>query len=292
MTTLMIERELLKTHRLVKVSAQGTVLWSIDLEASMTRPAIGKDSVYFIHGPCYKTSKGSSKMLSFARHKLCDGSKVFDVPIAPELQAHRKIQDLDRSLLLSGNECMASWRKNSNGDVYIFSTSSGQLLKTIEQYRIRNPPLLQSVVPSLHTPGFWITNSRTTKLTTYDEVSGSFSDVDFYYVDEKPFPHSGSTTFDGNHSVFLRIVHAAVDWYASDHNGTNPFGQFAISPTEGTATVTLPGRSKREAKRRDFELEVPWKLDEEDFFGMMNDYLIYQSPKNESLILVDFWPTW
>ncbi len=292
MTTLMIEGKLLKNHRLVKVSAQGTLLWSIDLNVSMTRPAIGKDSVYFIHGPCYKTSKDSSKMLSFARHKLCDGSKVFDVPIPPELQAHRKIQDLDRSLLLTGNECLASWRKNANGDVYIFSTSSGQLLKTIEQSRIRNPPLLQSVVPSLDTPGFWVTTSRTMKLTTYDEVPGSFSDVDFYYVDKDPFPHSGSITFDGNHSVFLRTVHSYVDWCTSRNNGPNPFGQFAISPTLGTATVTLPGRSKREGKRREFELELPWELDEEDFFGMMNDYLIYQSPKHEFLVLVDFWPTW
>lgn len=105
--------------------------------------------------------------------------------------------------------------------------------------------------------------------------------------------------FDGDRSVFIRTLHDPVDWGARDNGRTNPFAQSAISPgevdlesPEGTITVTLPGRSKTDGKRRELELELPWELEEGDFFGMINDYLIYQSPRNELLVLVDFWPVW
>ena len=46
MTTLLVDHTLTGTHRLSRISAQGTVLWSVELNAYMSRPAIGKDSVY------------------------------------------------------------------------------------------------------------------------------------------------------------------------------------------------------------------------------------------------------
>ena len=302
MTTLLIRETLRGTHRLRRISAQGTVLWSVDLDGIMTRPAIGKDSVYFIHGPCHRTSRDRYKMLSFAKYNLYDGSKVFDVAMPPETQAKRKIQDLDRTLELTRNECWASWRRNSRYEVYFFSTSSGQLLKTSYEPRSVPPRLLESTSPSLQTAGFWITTSHTIELTTNDEVPGYLSDAKFYfYVDDKSHSSSSPIAFDGNHSVFLRTLHAPVGLGARDTDRANPFAQFAISPievvsaieltsAEGAATVTLPGQS--DGKRRDFELELPWELEEGDFFGMMDEYLIYQSPKNEFLVLVDFWPAW
>lgn len=203
MTTLLVKDTLEQSHQLRRISAQGIVLWSVDLEAFMTGPAIGKDCVYFIHGPCDQDDFRNREM-SFAKHRLCDGSVVFDVTMPPETQIHRKISDLDRSLVLTGNECLASWRRQSRGDVYIFSTSTGQLLKTLNQPRsIRSSPLLQSIVPSFHTSGFWTTASRAVKITTYDEISKSFSDVEHYYVIEDSLHDPNSMVFDGNHSFAL-----------------------------------------------------------------------------------------
>lgn len=303
MTTLSIKQKLEETHRLTRISARGAVLWSVDLDASMSRPAIGKDSVYFIRGPCHKTSNDSCKKLSFAKHRLCDGSKIFDVTMPSETQANGKIPDLDRSLVLTGNESLASWTRHAPGALYIFSTSSGQLLRTMDRHRTRHSPLLQSVAPSSHTTGFWTTTAHYVILTMYDEASGSFKDFKHYYADGDLHYVASPMAFDGNRFVFLRTLHSPMGWGTRDNARADPFSQFAISPAElasanglespeGSATVTLPGRSKADGKRRELELELPWELEEGDFFGMMNDYFIYQSPKNEFLILVDFWPIW
>ena len=287
--------------QLRRISAQGNVLWSVDLEASIIRSAIGKDSVYFIHGPWYEDDSRTRK-ISFAKHRLCDGSKVFDVILPPERQAHGKILGSGKPVLTE-NECLVLWKRNAWGELYIFSTASGKLLRTMDGPRNRNPPLLQSVAPSFHMAGFWTTTARYVTLTKYDEASGCFSDSEYYYADGDLHHDTSPMAFDGNHSVFLRTLHAPVGCGARDSSRLNPFAQFAVSPAElastnglespeGTATVTLPARSKADGKRRDFELALPWELKEWDFFGMMNDYLIYQSIENEFLVLVDFWPVW
>ena len=292
-----------QTHQLRRISARGSVLWSIDLEANMTRPIIGKESVYFVHGPCLEDDVRECKM-SFAKHRLCDGSIIFDVTMPPETQIHKKMLELDGSLVLTGNERLASWGRISRGDVYIFSTSTGQVLKKIDQPRSRKfSPLLQSVVPSTHTAGFWTMTHRATILTSYDETSDSFSEVQHYQLDGGRTYDPPFITFNGDHSVFLRILHNEVGHMARDSGRTNHFSQLAILPTalaseselessNSTVPVTLPGRTKADGKRREFELELPWEFKEGDFFGMMNDYLVYQSREHEFLVLVDFWPVW
>ena len=84
---------------------------------------------------------------------------------------------------------------------------------------------------------------------------------------------------------------------AVDIDRSDSFGQFAVLPTETVAIrglhsakhraiVTLPGRSTTDEKRRDPEVALPRELKKADFFGMMNDCLIYSSLKNESLVLL------
>ena len=78
---------------------------------------------------------------------------------------------------------------------------------------------------------------------------------------------------------------------------SDPFGQFAVLPTEIASTrglhsikymvvVTLPGRLTADVKRRDLEVVLPRELEEVDFFGMTHGCLIYSSLKNELLVLL------
>ena len=305
-TTSLIEDILSQSQQLRKISARGTVLWSVNLEAAMTRPAIGKDNVYFIHGPhCQEDTR--TRQMSFAKYRLCDGSMVFDVTMPSEFQSHWKIQEINQSMVLTEDETLAVWKYKSCNEVNIFSAESGQHIVTRNWVNYKNGPLFQTVLPSCHTAaGFWTTKTRSVHLTTYNPVSRSFLDVNSYIIGGNSLNEPRSMAFDGNHSIFLRTCNASgadVGEGAKASGTLNPFTQFAVlklalasiyglNSAKATAVVTLPGRSKADGKRRDFELELPWQMEEGDFFGMMNEYLIYQSPKNEFLVLVDFWPSW
>ena len=298
MTTMLIKDTAKKTHQLRRISARGSVLWSVDLESTMTRPVIGKDSVYFLHGPSL-ADDARERQMSLAKHRLCDGSIVFDVTIPSDIPIHRKMLDFDGSLLLTGNERLISWGRISRSDVHIFSTSTGEDLRTIRQVSNKKySPLLQGIIPSTRTAGLWITKERTVRF--YDETSGSFSEVQRYKLDEGGTNDPPFVTFDGDHSVFLRVLHHGLGHGAAR---TNSVAQLAIVPTarasdsgsewsDPSVPITLPGRTKADGKRRDLELELPWTFKKGDFFGMVNDYLVYHSRELEYLVLVDFWPVW
>ena len=217
----------------------------------------------------------------------------------PESNSYLRIPELDRSPVLSMNEGMASWRRNSRGALYIFSTSSGELLVDTDDRHHAKSALLPSVAPSFHTEGFWATIGDHTSLIIYDEATGTFLDCKEWCVINGCQRDPSLTTFDGDRSVFFRTLHDLVDFDTRVMGTTNHFAHLTISPNEfdpnspeGTVAVTLPGRSKTDGRRRQLELELPWVLEEGDFFGMMNDYLIYSSPRSGFLVLVDFWPVW
>ena len=301
MTTLLVKDAVNQAHQLTRISAGGSVVWSLDLTATMTRPVIGKESIYFVHGPCLENDVGECKM-SFAKHRLCDGSIVFDVTIPSDIQIHRKMLDLDGSLLLTGNERLVSWGRFSRSDVQVFSTSTGEILFDISKPRKKKfSPLLQSVIPSTRTAGLWITKRRTARF--YDETSRSFSEAQRYKLGEGGTFDPRFVTFDGDHSVFLRVLHPSVSYRARTSARTNHFAQLGVVPaalasdsesklSDPTVPITLPGRTKADGKRRELELELPWKFKEGDFFGMMNDYLVYHCRELDLLVVVDFWPVW
>ena len=297
-TTYLIKDFANKTHQLSRVSASGNVIWSIDLKAKMTRPVIGKERIYFMHGPCFGDDVGECK-ISFAKHRLCDGSIVFDVTIPLDIQVHKKMLESDGFLLLTGDERLVSWGSISRSGVHVFSTSTGENLSSIRKPRKKKfSPLLQGVIPSTRTAGLWITTQRTARF--YDETSRSFSGVQRYKLGESPTYNPPFVTFDGDHSVFLCSLYPKV---GSGGGHTDIIAQLGILPTarasdsesglsDSIVPITLPGRTKADGKRRDLELELPWKFKEGDFFGMINDYLVYHSRKLEYLVLVDFWPVW
>ena len=298
MTTVLIQDTGKRAHKLKRISAGGSVLWSLNLKGTMTRPVIGKENIYFVRASSLKDGVRTCKMF-FAKRKICDGSIIFDVPIPPGTRIRKKMLDYDGSLLLTGNERLVSWGKITRSEVYIFSTSTGQVLYTVHQPRSFSP-LLQSVGSSTYTAGFWHTGERTTILSSYDEASNSFSEVQDYQVDGGLTDDPPFVIFDGDRSIFLRVLHSRAGYKGGR---TNHFAQLAILPaaqaldsesesSDSTIPITLPGLSKADGKRRDLEFELPWTFKEGDFYGMMNDYLVYHSRELESLVLVDFWPEW
>ena len=292
-----------RTVKVSRLSAGGTALWSLDFKAPMTRPVIGKESIYFVHGP-YLKNDGRDCAISFAKHRLCDGSVIFDVSMPPATWIRSKMFHYDGSLLLTGSERLVLWGRMSCTDMYIFSTSTGQMLKRIDQRRYRRfSPPPQSVVPSTHTAGFWITSQDRTVLDSYKENSNSFKGIKGYQFDGVDSNDPPFVTFGGDHAVFFHIRHPGVGRGARLSGSTNHFGQLAVLPTahapdrksmsfDRAVPVTLPGRSKADGKRRKFELELPWEFVEGDFFGMMEDYLVCYNRENDFLVLVDFWPEW
>ena len=286
--------------RLQRISAQGKVAWSVDLEACTNRPAIGKHNFYFVRSPWQRADPTSGKKRSFAKNRLCDGSMVFHTIMPADMQADITTMELDRSLTLSEGECVASWKMNYRGDLQIFSTSSGQHIMTIQERDTTDGPLCVSVLPSFHTSGFWSSTSHTLRLFTFNETQRSHHDEDCGYYFRNNLADPSVIAFDGGRWMILRIINADD---TVSHDRTIPFGKFSTLPAnlfnahrlpspEYTTVVTLPGRSKAEGKRRDLELELPRKLEKGDFFGMMNDYLIFYSREDEMLVLVDFWPVW
>ena len=298
MTTLLIKDNVNQAHQVTRISAGGSVVWRLDLNATMTRPVIGKESFYLVHGPCIENDVGECKM-TFAKHRLCDGSTVFDVTIPLDIQIHKKMLEFDGFLLLTGNERLVTWGSISRSDVHVFSTSTGENLSSISMPRKKKfSPLLQGITPSTRAAGLWITTQRTARF--YDETSGSFSGAQRYKLGEGGTYDPPFVTFDGDLSVFLCSLYAKV---GSGGGHTDNFAQIGILPTarasdsesgssDSIVPITLPGRTKADGKRRDLELELPWNFKEGDFFGMIDHYLVYHSRKLEHLVLVDFWPVW
>ena len=301
------EFELLKTTlsskdtvNLAKINRGETHLWSVDLKTPMTRPVIGKESIYFVHGPGLDDDVRECKM-SFAKYRLCDGSIIFDMSMPPETRIRGIMFYFGGSLLLTGNERLALWGRISCTDVYIFSTSTGQVLQKIDQRRCRE--FSPRPHPNTHTAEFWITSQRRTILCLHDETSDIFSEVQDYQLDGGDSDDPPSVTSGGDRSVSLRILRPREGHSARISGSTNHVGPLAVSPTGHASDsdsvslgwaipITRPGRSKAYGNRRELELELPSPVKRGDFLGMMDDYLVHHSQENESLILIDFWPVW
>ena len=67
---------------------------------------------------------------------------------------------------------------------------------------------------------------------------------------------------------------------------------------EDPVEVSLPASRRRRRQRRPLKVEIQfewgeeWKIKREDYFRMVENYLIHHSPEGNLLHLIDFWPTW
>lgn len=220
------------------------------------------------------------------------------------------IANLDTSLQLCGNETLAVWC-DAALRVHIFSTVTGQILSTYD--RSEHTRLAVSVVhPMIWDVAF---DSRylgvnAVRLTSYNEAMEAFN-------------CGFSTLFGASNIVDTRFIDAdyplGFDLLNSVHlvheDTRDPFVTLGImgvekiineakqkawlkaSPdthqitTEEAVKVTLPPKAGQK-DRRLLEIEAPWKVDKNDFLGLVQGYLVYHNFVDEELIVLDFWPEW
>jgi len=254
----------------------------------------------------------------FVRHNQGDdtiapGSSKIQIPTRG-----RKIEVamLDTSLKLAGDEALAVW-SDVNLRIHIFSTAAGQILFTY------NRDSLTTLAVSGVKPQIWDILARSNilgidslRLSTYDPrteaVTYAFSGValDTWRV------HSQAPGFmDADRPVAFDFCHS-IHMPFTDLNTRDPFTTMEIVGLDKTVVgdtillgevvrpqkdpedeehrtlITLPPQSDKDTKRRLLEFEAPWIVGKDDFFGLVQGYLVYHNFEDKELIVIDFWPTW
>ena len=225
----------------------------------------------------------------------------------------RKIQvaKLDTSLKLAGNETLAVW-SDLNQRIHIFSTANGQILFTYN--RQDHTTLAVSAIK----PQIWDICSRpdipgidAVRLTTYDVRTEALTYS--FTSGEKRAQQAAPRFLDADRPVAFDLCHSMN---ILDDKTRDPFTTMEIVGLEKTISedritlgdvvrpekveddseestfVTLPPKPGQGNKRRVLELEAPWMVGKDDFFGLVDGYLIYHNLADKELIVVDFWPNW
>lgn len=229
----------------------------------------------------------------------------------------RKIEvaKLDTSLKLASNETMAVW-SDLHLRVYVFSAVTGQILLTYD--RLKHSTLSVSAIE----PQVWdlsfsrdLTGVELLHFASYNErterLSCAFGGSRFGRN-----AHVASRFFDADYCIGFDFIHSMAIF---DEKTRDPFTtigimgvqkRFDASPglsyvwlkrrnypnnppitSREAIWITLPPK-KGQAYRRILELETPWVVGKDDFFGMVNGYLIYHNSTDQELIVIDFWPEW
>ena len=237
-------------------------------------------------------------------------SSTFSKVASPTSGRRIEVAELDTSLKLSGNESIAIWC-DLHLRFYIFSAVTGQILFTYNRSKPSN--LSVSVIKpqvwdfSFHPNGEGVDSVR---LTSYNERTerlsyayGANTDVDARFVDADcpigfDFRHSMAILDEETRDPFTTIgvmgVEKRIDeypglssiWLEPSDRPNNP----QITSKEATL-VTLPPK-KGQTERRVLELETPWVVGKDDFFGIVQGYLVYHNFTDQELIVLDFWPKW
>lgn len=309
-------------QRLMKITRQGAILWETNFESLISMPAVGKNFLYFVERP-----PNPLVGLAFVKVSLEDGSISYRTQL-PD-QFHQVLaNESDKHLRLFSNEAFAVWRDMDNS-AYVFATKTGKLLHDqVYPRTTRTPPIVgrqSNFIWDINSnllnppsdiyrtwPGF---HNSFSQLVTLQETSPEikFEAIIFPNSIRYRYPHS-EWRFSGDHSAFFYFTHivlANMDFdrrFLGQNEPTDPNTNVWVSimekvPSEqsdmfwmnekaSAAQISLPSRSEALGERRPLELELPWRLEENDHLGMVNDYMVYHSPEEEILLLVDFWPNW
>lgn len=306
-------------EKLVKMTRGKVFTWQIRLKAMINRPAIGKDAIYFLRDR--QKLHAPSMEAAFCKASLRDGSVLYEIPLPQQYGINSGIPCRNTSLTLTPDESWAVWN-DIDGRAYIFSTASGQVIHTFPRSfnrsvvvssvdnKIRDIQRGQgysqphSTVVSYNKKADAFVTERLCMPVEQISESWCFDGdrpIFCYLLHERPIPpfhnltgtlnHIENTTLDPFTAVGIRPAEVSPPKYL--HNALNNEPRSStVDDMQSVVTVTLPPRSMDEAGRRDLEVELPWTISVGDYFGMSEDYLVFHSRSDGSLVLVDFWPTW
>lgn len=307
---------------LLRITTGGILLWRKELEPSIGRPALGKQAVYIL---CYRDPNPSSIQgeIALVKMSLEDGSVLYrtqlDVSQVTSIEAVK-----DKHLQLTRDENFLVWRAFPH--IYVWSTETGKVVFTQDMFG--TPPT--SPLRTLSSEGEDIWDMGNTLYDAPNPGRSSTGRVKFkkspltIKIEDIHFPPGFRSPsllspvewrFDGNHSTFFSLSHGLLpsrelEWrFLGQNETTDVSTSISVAPMnivlveglhdsfdvvqKGKQTqISLPSRTGKLGRSRILEADLPWKMAQDDFLGMENDYLVYHCPSNETLLLVDFWPDW
>lgn len=312
----------LQGQTLMKITKQGTVLWEIDFASLMSRPAVGRSAVFLVERPTISVTPELG--IAFVKVSLEDGSISYRNQLSG-LHGRAQANESDKHLRLFSDEGYAIWRNKWNS-AYVFSTKTGQMLQEYSRTTRLAPVVsrqsssIWDIHPKLNDPPWniyhWpdLTASFSQRVTCQEETPAlKFEGIKYPDHMRSRYYHT-DWRFSGDHLAFFYFTHVVLTTadfdrrFLGQHETTDPYtnvwvsvmarvpsaqaNAFEIKEKDSAFPISLPSRSETLGERRSLEVDLPRKMKDNDYLSMMNDYMVYHSPDQELLLLVDFWPNW
>lgn len=305
-------------HKLILISLSGTVKWIAGVETPLSRPAIGKASLYLIY---FRTPMAfSDNKVVLMKLSLSTGAVEMDtvLPIDGNAYGLRPATFLgDVSLILSMDETYAMWVDRYNYTLppefmtshHIICTTTGSLLYEYENNQL---PETYTVTSSITQNAMWAYGYPHTWLTSQNPHDKSWATryIRLPGTNHPYCPREPKTTiqlgFEGDRLLFSHLIHsnpteiARQERFWSSGNSTrmrtSKFGVSAATrevkmqyAPSMPSIVTLPDGNGR---RRVLEIKLPWADGAVSFFGFVDEFIAYHVRGEQVLLLIDFWPDW
>ena len=314
-----------QVEKIVKMSSDKLVIWELKLKATINRPAIGKDAIFFVRAaeetpltihnkPLPSTTIALLPAISdepfFYKVSLKDGSIIFSVPLPKPSGAKISIPSHNTSMALTSDESLAIWN-DLESKAYIFSSVTGAVIHIFDRSSQRLSIICtvdSKLWDLLYCERFQYHRLPVTTAITFDKDKATFTEKRVFLPRTNGLK---SWSFDGDRPLYCYFRRSEVmSSYPPSgmppHNQNTTFDPFmtiaiydgrksAIDDMDHRAddvNITLPPYRGKGPERRLLELELPQEVQDGDFFGMCDDYLVYHHRSDEWLLLVDFWPTW
>jgi len=293
--------------KFVKVSVQGSILWELAVGPCSSEAAIGRDAMYYFHGPPWAQDDLEIRNASLSKVSLHDGSCIFEKTMPEDLNGVdldlQGLNFVDKSLSLSDNESLIRWG-DEDGAQNICTTSPEQF--SITQWSREEDEWQDAGSPSYLEPGFWELSSSWAKLTTYNKHEDSFKN-DRYRL-PKPIAASTIWGFDQHYSTMFYLIDDVVQRAQTRkaYRTTAPPAKIGIVKVEENNSksclsmrragpvrlITLPEKSAEHGRRDELQLRMASRFWPEGFLGVRDGHLVHHGSTSENLTLVNFWPTW
>ena len=292
-----------------KLSQGGRIVWQVTTPGSVhsknVRAAVGKETIYTIDPQPrtdYHIPGQQSKKYLVAR-SLVDGAVLHQRLVQPLDDEHER---LPGDLQLASDEGWAVFKRRDR-DVHIFATTGHGF--TTRVYNVPGSTIVRSKVDNQ----MWVVNysfsdsTRSVLLSPKEERVGAqpFLISDRYFSYTKKMYDCG-VGFDPDRMLLFRILLDPLPvilvikltrdeecvHHLRNHQNDVELRDTLIEGRYGRG-VTLPALPAEEpGARRDLNISLPWTTRNRDYFGVMDDYVVYHSVEDEMLLVLDFWPVW